>query len=134
MLQILKHRGWKYLLLGLVDVEANYTVVKAYQYTTLTSIQVNTPLTWFTLVQGIVSEISGVYCVAIKCSCLYRVCSVWASPAPGLLHHPHPDVAVLVGAEDPVPSGPLRGRVHLPAGGGRHGGGGPPGRTGPGIQ
>ncbi|KAK6295860.1 hypothetical protein J4Q44_G00335730 [Coregonus suidteri] len=39
MFQILKKRWWKYLLLGLVDVEANYTVVKAYQYTTLTSIQ-----------------------------------------------------------------------------------------------
>uniref|UniRef100_A0A8D3BA37 Info solute carrier family 35 member F2, like n=2 Tax=Scophthalmus maximus TaxID=52904 RepID=A0A8D3BA37_SCOMX len=39
ILQILKRRGWKYLLLGLVDVEANYTVVKAYQYTTLTSVQ-----------------------------------------------------------------------------------------------
>ncbi|XP_063348688.1 solute carrier family 35 member F2-like [Pelmatolapia mariae] len=38
-LQILKRRWWKYLLLGLVDVEANYSVVKAYQYTTITSIQ-----------------------------------------------------------------------------------------------
>ncbi|XP_059187702.1 solute carrier family 35 member F2-like [Centropristis striata] len=37
--QILKRRWWKYLLLGLVDVEANYAVVKAYQYTTLTSVQ-----------------------------------------------------------------------------------------------
>ncbi|XP_076137624.1 solute carrier family 35 member F2 [Alosa pseudoharengus] len=39
ILQILKSKWWKYFLLGLVDVEANYTVVKAYQYTTLTSIQ-----------------------------------------------------------------------------------------------
>ncbi|XP_013871374.1 solute carrier family 35 member F2 isoform X2 [Austrofundulus limnaeus] len=39
ILQILRRRWWKYLLLGLVDVEANYTVVKAYQYTTLTSVQ-----------------------------------------------------------------------------------------------
>ncbi|KAL6115671.1 slc35f2 [Pungitius sinensis] len=39
VLKILKRRWWKYLLLGLVDVEANYTVVKAYQYTTLTSVQ-----------------------------------------------------------------------------------------------
>ncbi|XP_017349095.1 solute carrier family 35 member F2 [Ictalurus punctatus] len=37
--QILKSRWWKYLLLALTDVEANYTVVKAYQFTTLTSIQ-----------------------------------------------------------------------------------------------
>lgn len=36
----MKQRWWKYLLLALVDVEANYTVVKAYQYTTLTSVQV----------------------------------------------------------------------------------------------
>ncbi|CAL8352609.1 unnamed protein product [Lota lota] len=39
VLHILKRRGWKYFLMGLVDMEANYTVVKAYQYTTLTSIQ-----------------------------------------------------------------------------------------------
>ncbi|KAG9351434.1 hypothetical protein JZ751_022684 [Albula glossodonta] len=39
ILQILKTKWWKYLLLGVADVEANYTVVKAYQFTTLTSIQ-----------------------------------------------------------------------------------------------
>ncbi|KAJ0021935.1 hypothetical protein NQD34_009425, partial [Periophthalmus magnuspinnatus] len=39
ILQILKSKWWKYVLLALVDVEANYTVVKAYQYTTLTSVQ-----------------------------------------------------------------------------------------------
>ncbi|XP_036379118.1 solute carrier family 35 member F2-like [Megalops cyprinoides] len=39
ILQILKTKWWKYFLLGLADVEANYTVVKAYQFTTLTSIQ-----------------------------------------------------------------------------------------------
>ncbi|KAI3353961.1 hypothetical protein L3Q82_018458, partial [Scortum barcoo] len=39
LLQILRTRWWRYLLLGLVDVEANYAVVKAYQYTTLTSVQ-----------------------------------------------------------------------------------------------
>ncbi|NWH87121.1 S35F2 protein, partial [Aegithalos caudatus] len=37
--QILKRRWWKYIFLGLVDVEANYVVVKAYQYTNLTSVQ-----------------------------------------------------------------------------------------------
>ncbi|CAL8304999.1 unnamed protein product [Gadus morhua 'NCC'] len=37
--QILKTKWWKYLLMGLTDVQANYAVVKAYQYTTLTSIQ-----------------------------------------------------------------------------------------------
>ncbi|XP_056140211.1 solute carrier family 35 member F2 [Lampris incognitus] len=39
ILQILKNKWWKYLLMGLTDVEANYAVVKAYQFTTLTSIQ-----------------------------------------------------------------------------------------------
>ncbi|KAJ8267015.1 hypothetical protein GJAV_G00137320 [Gymnothorax javanicus] len=37
--QIIKRKWWKYLLLGFADVEANYCVVMAYQYTTLTSIQ-----------------------------------------------------------------------------------------------
>lgn len=37
----LKERGWKYFFLALFDVEANYLVVKAYQYTNLTSIQVS---------------------------------------------------------------------------------------------
>uniref|UniRef100_A0A3P8RMW8 Solute carrier family 35 member F2 n=1 Tax=Amphiprion percula TaxID=161767 RepID=A0A3P8RMW8_AMPPE len=39
ILQVVRRSWWRYFLLGLVDVEANYTVVKAYQYTTLTSIQ-----------------------------------------------------------------------------------------------
>ncbi|XP_061422985.1 solute carrier family 35 member F1-like [Lethenteron reissneri] len=39
LLDVLRARGWKYALLALVDVEANYLVVKAYQYTTLTSVQ-----------------------------------------------------------------------------------------------
>uniref|UniRef100_A0A8C2BBK0 Solute carrier family 35 member F2 n=1 Tax=Cyprinus carpio TaxID=7962 RepID=A0A8C2BBK0_CYPCA len=37
--QILKTKWWKYFLMALTDVEANYTIVKAYQFTTLTSIQ-----------------------------------------------------------------------------------------------
>ncbi|XP_061136540.1 solute carrier family 35 member F2-like [Syngnathus typhle] len=37
--QMSRKRWLQYFLLGLVDVEANYSVVKAYQYTTLTSIQ-----------------------------------------------------------------------------------------------
>ena len=41
LLAILKRRWWKYMLLGLVDIEANYLVIKAYQYTTLTSVQVS---------------------------------------------------------------------------------------------
>uniref|UniRef100_A0A3P8SRM0 Solute carrier family 35 member F2 n=1 Tax=Amphiprion percula TaxID=161767 RepID=A0A3P8SRM0_AMPPE len=39
ILQILQTKWWKYLVMGVADVEANYAVVKAYQFTTLTSIQ-----------------------------------------------------------------------------------------------
>ncbi|XP_053297340.1 solute carrier family 35 member F2 [Pleuronectes platessa] len=39
IIHILKTKWWKYFVMGLADVEANYAVVKAYQYTTLTSIQ-----------------------------------------------------------------------------------------------
>ncbi|KAM6969960.1 solute carrier family 35 member F2 [Aplochiton taeniatus] len=39
IIQILKSKWWKYFLMALTDVEANYAVVKAYQFTTLTSIQ-----------------------------------------------------------------------------------------------
>ncbi|XP_053209117.1 solute carrier family 35 member F2-like [Panonychus citri] len=39
LFQVIKSRGWKYFLLAAMDVEANFLVVKAYQYTTLTSIQ-----------------------------------------------------------------------------------------------
>jgi hypothetical protein len=34
-----RERGLRYLLVAVIDVEANYTIVKAYQYTSLTSIQ-----------------------------------------------------------------------------------------------
>ncbi|NWW35185.1 S35F2 protein, partial [Panurus biarmicus] len=55
--QILKQRWWKYIFLAVTDVEANYAVVKAYQYTTLTSVQlldcfgipVLMALSWFLL-------------------------------------------------------------------------------------
>ncbi|XP_029903177.1 solute carrier family 35 member F1 [Myripristis murdjan] len=39
LLAILKRQWWKYMILGLIDIEANYLVIKAYQYTTLTSVQ-----------------------------------------------------------------------------------------------
>ncbi|KAJ1974963.1 hypothetical protein H4R34_004518 [Dimargaris verticillata] len=35
--RILRRRGWMYLVLAIVDVEGNYFVVKAYQYTSLLS-------------------------------------------------------------------------------------------------
>lgn len=39
LLSVLKKRGWKYFFIAVADVEANYLVVQAYQYTTLTSVQ-----------------------------------------------------------------------------------------------
>ncbi|VDN06941.1 unnamed protein product [Thelazia callipaeda] len=38
-LTVLRKRGWHYLLLSVVDVEANYIIVYAYQFSNLTSIQ-----------------------------------------------------------------------------------------------
>eukprot|EP00042_Codosiga_hollandica_P047286 m.510533 g.510533 ORF g.510533 m.510533 type:complete len:415 (+) comp57419_c0_seq2:63-1307(+) len=38
--EVFRKRWWIYMLLALVDVEANFLIVKAYQYTTMTSIQV----------------------------------------------------------------------------------------------
>ena len=40
IISVLRCRGWRYLLLALVDIEANYLLVTAHQFTTLTSIQV----------------------------------------------------------------------------------------------
>ncbi|XP_051908136.1 solute carrier family 35 member F1 isoform X2 [Hippocampus zosterae] len=39
LLAILKQRWWKYMILGFIDIEANYLTLKAYQYTTLSSVQ-----------------------------------------------------------------------------------------------
>lgn len=39
-LKVLKENWWKYLFLGIIDVEANFLVVLGYKYTSLTSIQV----------------------------------------------------------------------------------------------
>ncbi|XP_055391053.1 solute carrier family 35 member F1 isoform X2 [Bubalus kerabau] len=80
LLAILRRRWWKYMILGLIDLEANYLVVKAYQYTTLTSIQlldcfvipVVILLSWFFLLIrykavhfiGIVVCILGMGCMA----------------------------------------------------------------------
>lgn len=49
LLEILRRKWWKYTLLGLADVEANYLIVRAYQYTTLTSVQVREGLDVFWL-------------------------------------------------------------------------------------
>lgn len=66
---VLQERGWKYFLLAVVDVEANYLIVYAYQFTNLTSIQllncftipVVMLLSWcFLSVRYVVSHIIGV--------------------------------------------------------------------------
>ena len=49
VLPVLKENWWKYLILGILDVEANYMIVLAYKYTTLTSVQVGTSSTHFLL-------------------------------------------------------------------------------------
>ena len=38
--KVMRQRGWKYFILAVIDVEANYLVVKAYHFTTVTSVQV----------------------------------------------------------------------------------------------
>uniref|UniRef100_A0A0R3RI81 Solute carrier family 35 member F1 n=1 Tax=Elaeophora elaphi TaxID=1147741 RepID=A0A0R3RI81_9BILA len=38
-LPVVRKRGWRYLLLAIVDVQANYIIVYAYQFTNLTSVQ-----------------------------------------------------------------------------------------------
>jgi solute carrier family 35 protein F1/2 len=38
--EIFRSWGWRYFLIAVIDVEANYLVVKAYAYTTVTSVQV----------------------------------------------------------------------------------------------
>lgn len=36
---VLKERGWKYFILAFIDVQANYLIVYAYQFTNIASIQ-----------------------------------------------------------------------------------------------
>ncbi|XP_075453852.1 solute carrier family 35 member F1 [Ascaphus truei] len=79
LLAILKRRWWKYMFLGIMDIEAKYLAVKAYQYTTLISIQllscfvipVVLLLSWFFLLVrykvlhlvGVVACILGIGCM-----------------------------------------------------------------------
>ncbi|OCT57596.1 hypothetical protein XELAEV_18003298mg [Xenopus laevis] len=57
LLHIVRNKWWKYIFLAIVDVEANYSIVKAYQFTSITSVQlldcVGIPvlmaLSWFIL-------------------------------------------------------------------------------------
>ena len=72
LLYILKKKWWKCILLGLADVEANYLIVRAYQYTTLTSVQVRrSPLTSLDFLT--LREESELICTQLIC---LRTCSL----------------------------------------------------------
>ncbi|GMT28789.1 hypothetical protein PFISCL1PPCAC_20086, partial [Pristionchus fissidentatus] len=82
LISVIRRRGWKYFLLALVDVEANFMIVYAYQYTNLTSVQLldcsTIPLvlllSWlFLSVRYLISHVVGV------CICLIGIaCVIWA--------------------------------------------------------
>lgn len=91
--------------MGVADVEANYAVVKAYQFTSLTSIQV------LLVLRGAAGP---------GAQALTRRLTLSAA---GLLRHPGPHAAVLVHPEDPLPARPLCSCAGVSAGGGGHGGG-----------
>ena len=42
--KLVKERWWKYVIIAAIDVEANYAIYTAYQYTSLTSVQVGAQL------------------------------------------------------------------------------------------
>uniref|UniRef100_A0A8C5QFD8 Solute carrier family 35 member F1 n=1 Tax=Leptobrachium leishanense TaxID=445787 RepID=A0A8C5QFD8_9ANUR len=73
LVYIVRKKWWKYILLAIVDVEANYSIVKASQYTTITSVQlldcVGIPvlmaLSWFILRSryGLIHYIAVVVCL-----------------------------------------------------------------------
>ncbi|TKR93894.1 hypothetical protein L596_008266 [Steinernema carpocapsae] len=78
-LPVLRERGWKYLLLALIDVEANFVIVMAYQYTTLTSIQlldcstipIVMVLSWlFLSVRYLTSHVIGVGVCLVGIACV----------------------------------------------------------------
>ncbi|CAJ0565355.1 unnamed protein product, partial [Mesorhabditis spiculigera] len=76
---VLKTRGWKYFILALIDVEANYMIVYAYKYTTVTSVQLLDCMTiptvlllsWlFLSVRYLLSHIIGVCICLLGIACL----------------------------------------------------------------
>ncbi|CAI5440220.1 unnamed protein product [Caenorhabditis angaria] len=82
LLDVLRKRGWRYLVLAIIDVEANYMIVKAYQYTNLTSIQLldcaTIPtvlfLSWlFLSVRYLATHIIGVTICLVGIACV-----IWA--------------------------------------------------------
>lgn len=79
---ILRTRGLKYAVVALADAEANYLITKAYQYTTLTSVQlldcfaIPTVLSMSWLVLKIRFKVPHILGVSV---CLLGVsCLVWA--------------------------------------------------------
>ncbi|PAV59660.1 hypothetical protein WR25_21253 [Diploscapter pachys] len=79
LLEIIKRRGWRYLILAFFDVQANYLIVYAYQYTNLTSIQLldcsTIPivllLSWlFLSARYLITHIIGVCICLVGISCV----------------------------------------------------------------
>ena len=56
---VLRQNWWKYIILGAIDVEANYMVVRAYEFTNLTTIQV---------------YLYCIYRIVIHCSIVVSLC------------------------------------------------------------
>lgn len=40
LISVIRSRGWRYLLLALIDVEANTLITSSHQFTSISSIQV----------------------------------------------------------------------------------------------
>ncbi|KAJ8922058.1 hypothetical protein NQ315_008699 [Exocentrus adspersus] len=83
LISIIKARGWRYLLLCLIDVEANTLLSTAHQFTTLTSIQllgcvaIPVALALSCLVLGVRYRMVHIVAVSV---CLMGVgCLVWAN-------------------------------------------------------
>ncbi|XP_049820820.1 solute carrier family 35 member F2 isoform X2 [Aethina tumida] len=83
LISVIKARGWRYLLLCLIDVEANTLLSTAHQFTTLTSIQllgcvaIPVALALSCLVLGVRYRMVHILAVSV---CLMGVgCLVWAT-------------------------------------------------------
>ncbi|CAH1967507.1 unnamed protein product [Acanthoscelides obtectus] len=83
LISIIKVRGWRYLLLCLIDVQANTLLSTAHQYTTLTSVQllgcvaIPVALALSCLVLGVRYRMVHIIAVSV---CLMGVgCLVWAN-------------------------------------------------------
>ncbi|KAG5894501.1 hypothetical protein JTB14_029911 [Gonioctena quinquepunctata] len=83
LISIIKARGWRYLLLCLIDVQANTLMSTAHQYTTLTSVQllgcvaIPVALALSCLVLGV--RYRMVHIIAVSVSLMGVGCLVWAN-------------------------------------------------------